>query len=189
MQCSSQALRPAETNEVRHCQKKYIIRWWRARATYILCNLLFEQLWGTKSQGQCSQIQLLRTTEAKGRPTHSVKPASTPVFTQHMGVHVHVKKKKKKKRKKEDASSPSFVQCCFTSTETVGTIRDGEPRATASSFTQLLSSVSSANSSSMLLNVHRDRTDYLGRGAQDVRLFFRTPPQRSVSLPLHPHLP
>ena len=30
------------------------------------------------------------------------------------------------------------VQCCFTSTETVRTTRDGEPRATTSSFTQLL---------------------------------------------------
>ena len=33
------------------------------------------------------------------------------------------------------------VQCCFTSTETVRTIRDGEPRTATSTFTQLLSSV------------------------------------------------
>ena len=31
------------------------------------------------------------------------------------------------------------IQCCFTSTETVRTIRDGEPRTSASTFTQLLS--------------------------------------------------
>ena len=30
------------------------------------------------------------------------------------------------------------VQCCFSSTKTVGTIRDGEPRTTTSTFTQLL---------------------------------------------------
>ena len=29
------------------------------------------------------------------------------------------------------------VQCCFTSTETVGTIRDGEPGTATSAFTQL----------------------------------------------------
>ena len=32
------------------------------------------------------------------------------------------------------------VQCCFTSTETLRTIRDGEPRTATSTFTQLLSS-------------------------------------------------
>ena len=32
------------------------------------------------------------------------------------------------------------VQCCFTSTETIRTIRDGEPRTATSTFTQLLSS-------------------------------------------------
>ena len=30
------------------------------------------------------------------------------------------------------------VQCCFTSTETIRTIRDGEPRTATSTFTQLL---------------------------------------------------
>ena len=34
------------------------------------------------------------------------------------------------------------VQCCFTSTETIRTIRDGEPRTATSTFTQLLSSES-----------------------------------------------
>ena len=33
-----------------------------------------------------------------------------------------------------------FVQCCFTATETVLTVRDGEPRTSTSTFTQLLSS-------------------------------------------------
>ena len=32
------------------------------------------------------------------------------------------------------------VQCCFTSLETIRTIRDGEPRTATSTFTQLLSS-------------------------------------------------
>ena len=34
----------------------------------------------------------------------------------------------------------AFVQCCFTSTETVQIIRDGEPRTATSSSTQLLTS-------------------------------------------------
>ena len=33
-----------------------------------------------------------------------------------------------------------FLKCCFTSTETMRTIRDGEPRAATSTFTQLLRS-------------------------------------------------
>ena len=33
------------------------------------------------------------------------------------------------------------VHCCFTSTDTIGTIRDGEPRTATSTFTQFLSSV------------------------------------------------
>jgi len=32
------------------------------------------------------------------------------------------------------------VQCCFTSTETIRTMKDGEPRTAISTFTQLLSS-------------------------------------------------
>ena len=36
--------------------------------------------------------------------------------------------------------SPMFVQCCFTSTETVGVIRDGEPRTATSAFSQPLNS-------------------------------------------------
>ena len=32
------------------------------------------------------------------------------------------------------------VQCCFTSIETIRTIRDGEPRPATSTFTQLLTS-------------------------------------------------
>ena len=52
------------------------------------------------------------------------------------------------------------VQCCFTSTETIRTVRDGEPRTATSAFAQFLSSdIESGSSSSMLLYVHRDRTD------------------------------
>ena len=51
-----------------------------------------------------------------------------------------------------------FVQCCFTSTETVRTVRDGETRTSTSTFTQPLSPVSDC-SSSLLLYVHRDRTN------------------------------
>ena len=35
------------------------------------------------------------------------------------------------------------VQCCFTSTETIRSIRDGEPRTATSTFTQFLSSAGS----------------------------------------------
>ena len=45
----------------------------------------------------------------------------------------------------------------------VRTIADGEPRTATSTLTQLLRSVVALFSSSMLLYVHRDRTDYLGR--------------------------
>ena len=43
-------------------------------------------------------------------------------------VHVHVR-------------ACVHVRCCFTSTETERTTRDGEPRTSTSTFTQLLSSV------------------------------------------------
>ena len=38
------------------------------------------------------------------------------------------------------------LNCCFTSAESVRTIRDGEPRTSASTFTQLLSSVADSSS-------------------------------------------
>ena len=37
----------------------------------------------------------------------------------------------------------NLLMCCFTSTETVRTIRDGEPRTTTSTFTQFLGSENS----------------------------------------------
>ena len=54
---------------------------------------------------------------------------------------------------------PVQVQCCFTSTETTWTIRDGDPRTASSTFMQLLNSVT-GRLSSMLLYVHRDHADY-----------------------------
>ena len=53
----------------------------------------------------------------------------------------------------------SSVQCCFTSTETVRTVRVGELRTPTSTFTQLLNSDCLPVVRSMLLSVHRDRTD------------------------------
>ena len=38
-----------------------------------------------------------------------------------------------------------MVQCCFTSTETIRTIREEEPRSATSTFTQLLSSAGGEN--------------------------------------------
>ena len=39
------------------------------------------------------------------------------------------------------------LQCRFTSTETIRTVRDGEPRTATSTFTQLLSSDKAVNKS------------------------------------------
>ena len=50
------------------------------------------------------------------------------------------------------------IQCCFTSTETIRTIRDGEIRTATSTSTQLLSSL--CFYCSVLLYVHREHTDY-----------------------------
>ena len=50
------------------------------------------------------------------------------------------------------------MQYCFTSTETMETIRDGEPRTATSTFTQLLSSVETSNA--ILFYLHRNHGDY-----------------------------
>ena len=57
----------------------------------------------------------------------------------------------------------AFVQCCRTSTETVRTIRDGEPRTSTSTFTQLLSSARHAYFEFNVALRSRTRTDYYGR--------------------------
>ena len=52
--------------------------------------------------------------------------------------------------------SPAIqAQCCFTSTGTIRTIRDGVPRTATSTFTQLLSS--GPSNVEVLLYVHRNR--------------------------------
>ena len=87
------------------------------------------------------------------------------------------------------------VQCCFTSTEDAGTVRDWGPRTAISSFTQLLSSVyasvllydhrnqerigdgeprTATSTFTVLLYVHRNHQAYWGRGAQDGHLDFHT---------------
>ena len=66
------------------------------------------------------------------------------------------------------------VLCCFTSTETLRTVRDRKPRMVTTTFTQLLNSEAF---SSALLYVHRDRRDYQGRGALDGHLDFHTAPE------------
>ena len=52
------------------------------------------------------------------------------------------------------------TECCFTSTGTMRLLRAGEPRTGTSTFTQLLSSVTS-----VLLYVHRDHNGLLGTGS------------------------
>ena len=56
-------------------------------------------------------------------------------------------------------------QCCFTSPETVLSIKDGEPRTSTSTLSQLLCSGKRVQCP-MLLYAQRDRTDYYGRGVQ-----------------------
>ena len=76
----------------------------------------------------------LRTTEAEDHPAHSVtiqltlwQSSSTSLSHSALG----------------EASVGVPIQRCFTSTETIKTIRDGEPRTSTSSFKQLLSSKTS----------------------------------------------
>ena len=84
----------------------------------------------------------------------------------------------------------SSVQCWFTSTETIGTIRDGKPRTSTSTFTQLLSSdtmsLQCCCTSTETIRLIRDG------GAQDGHLDFHTTPElrkhaKSISTP-HPHV-
>ena len=102
-------------------------------------------------------------TEARRQFLLLREPRSTSMFTQFWGS----------------------VQCRFTSTETIRTVRDGEPRTATSIFTQLLNSA--ATSSSMLLNLRPQRPLELlrpqrpyglsGTGAQDGHLHFHTAPE------------
>ena len=64
-------------------------------------------------------------------------------------LYVHRDRKDYKEREAQDGHRlfhtarelcDTTVQCCFTSTETVWIIRDGEPSTATSTFTQLLSS-------------------------------------------------
>ena len=95
--------RPATASKT--VNTKAIRRWESSQLCKPPCvprNLLFQQLWGTKSQRQCPQNQLLKTTEAKARPTHSVRAQphlllhtasgfppvlATSLFTQLPGSH------------------------------------------------------------------------------------------------------
>ena len=67
-------------------------------------------------------------------------------------VHVHVR-------------ACVHVRCCFTSTETERTTRDGEPRTFTSTFTQLLSSVSVSSHCSWtrITSMHAMLTDIASR--------------------------
>ena len=65
------------------------------------------------------------------------------------------------------------LQCCFTSTETIKTIRDGEPRTVTSTFTQLLSH----DSWWWSVALRPQKLGLFGTGAQDVHLDFHTAPE------------
>ena len=57
--------------------------------------------------------------------------------------------RKEEKEEKENGPHTVQVQCCFTSRESLRTIRDGEPKTATSTSTQLLGSF-----------VHDDHKDY-----------------------------
>ena len=66
----------------------------------------------------------------------------------------------------------SSVQCCFTPTETIRTIRDGRPSTTTSTFTQLVSSVSATEGRTAYLCISvSSLTGYRNRPCS-LRLFF-----------------
>ena len=70
-------------------------------------------------------------------------------------------------------------QYCFTSTETVRTIWDGEPRTATSTFTRLLSSDTPPDLLLLLkcCFTSTETVGLLGTGAQDVHLDFHTVPE------------
>ena len=71
MSSSPQALRPAKTgkSDSHHQNRQQILRWCRGHRQYkttcVLRNLLFQQLWVTKSQRQCVSFCCLTSTEAR----------------------------------------------------------------------------------------------------------------------------
>ena len=62
----------------------------------------------------------------------------------------------------------AFVQCCFTCTENVRTIRVGEPGTSTATFTVLMLKCCFTSTETVCL---------LGTGAQDGHLDFHTPPE------------
>ena len=100
----------------------------------VLHNLLFQQLCGTKSQRH-----VLHNGNGE---TRTVTSTSTQLLS-------------------PETLTSYFFKCCFTSTETVRTVRDGETRAATSPFTQLLGSVNSSDRSSFIvLYVHTHHKAY-----------------------------
>ena len=104
----------------------------------------------------------------------------------------------------------SRVQCCFTSIETMWTVRDREPRTTTSTFTQLLRSVFqcrftstqtvrtirdprrsprlSHSSCALFFNVAlRPQRLYGPLGTQDGHVDFHTAPALCFSMSLYVH--
>ena len=137
---------------------------------------MFPPLWGIRSQGQCPQKQLVVENESAARRStwpgftrarHHLLVCTAPglvvvvVVVVEVLLYVHIKTSgtlvevllyvNVAYQGREPSSS---FQCCFTSTETVRTVRDGEPKDGHLDFhtaPELFVSV--------LLYVHRDRTD------------------------------
>ena len=80
------------------------------------------------------------------------------------------------------------MKCCFTSTETIRTTRDGEPSTATPIFTQLVSSDYGAPSVECCFT-STETVVVLGTGAQDGHLDFHTAPAsfESPSMFLYVH--
>ena len=122
-------------------------------------------------------ILLLFTPEAEALLRVCVRGLSVQVMSQRLPrlddgrvLHTHVRPLELCESR---GGCAVLIQCCFTSTETMKLIRDGESRTATSTFTQLLST------SLMLLYIRRDLTAYQGRVAHDGHLDFPTPPELS----------
>ena len=78
------------------------------------------------------------------------------------------------------ALNSCFFKYCYTSTETVRTITDAEPRTSTSTFTQLLSSDTREFEFKIALRPQR-AYGILGSGAHDVHLVFYTAPEMTFA--------
>ena len=129
------------------------VRKWCFIKNYLLLLLYLQISLHTKCP-YCLKTKNKTHTHAFSQSISMVRGGGNKIKTKRSRPKLH-----RERRVLQDYSSS--VQCCFTSTETIRTISDGEPRTATSTFTQLLSSARALHGpSSMLLYVHRDHKDF-----------------------------